>query len=87
MSAITAEEFKQIIIDRLQATDVSVTDESGGCGQSFSVVIVSDIFEKKNKLARHRIVNNALKEIIANIHAFAQKTYTVEEWQKVVTNK
>lgn len=29
---------------------------------------------------RHRLVNNALKEEIATIHAFTQKNFTAEEW-------
>ncbi len=77
---VSADELRQIIINRLQAQDAVVHDISGGCGQSFSVIIISDLFIKKNKLARHRIVNTGLKDIIAEIHAFTQKTYTVEEW-------
>ena len=45
----------------------------GGCGTAFEVVIVSPVFEKKLVLARHRLVNNALKNEIAQIHAFTQK--------------
>jgi len=32
-------------------------------------------------LARHRMVNSALKEEIAKLHAFTQKSYTPEEWE------
>ena len=46
---------------------------SGGCGQAFSAVIVSPQFEKKTTLARHRLVNNALKAEIAAIHAWTPK--------------
>ena len=31
-------------------------------------------------LARHRLVNTALKDEIARLHAFSQKSYTPEEW-------
>lgn len=79
---VSEQELRDIIFERLQAKEATVTDISGGCGQSFSVVIVSDVFIKKNKLARHRIVNTQLKDIISEIHAFTQKTYTVEEWEK-----
>ncbi|GMM34320.1 Bol2 protein [Saccharomycopsis crataegensis] len=83
---VSAEELKDIIIEKLKAQEAQVHDISGGCGQSFSVLIVSDVFVKKNKLARHRIVNTELKDIISSIHAFTQKTYTVEEWAKEHSN-
>ncbi|KAK6453894.1 uncharacterized protein RJT20DRAFT_3886 [Scheffersomyces xylosifermentans] len=63
-------------------TLVQVEDMSGGCGQAFAVIIVSSVFQGKNKLMRHRMVNTALKEEIASIHAFTQKGFTPEEWTK-----
>ncbi|EGW34569.1 uncharacterized protein SPAPADRAFT_59998 [Spathaspora passalidarum NRRL Y-27907] len=80
MSALTVDTFKQIIQERLQAELVTVEDMSGGCGQAFAVIIVSPLFQGKNKLMRHRLVNNALKEEIAGIHAFTQKGFTPDEW-------
>lgn len=55
---------------------------SGGCGQMFEAMIVSPLFEKKNTLARHRLVNSALKTEIAAIHAWTPKCFTPEEWDK-----
>lgn len=78
--ALTAEELKTIVEERLLALLVQVEDMSGGCGQAFAVIIVSDVFKGKNKLMRHRLVNTALKEEIAEIHAFTQKGFTPEEW-------
>lgn len=54
----------------------------GGCGQAFSVIIVSPEFASKNSLKRHRLVNSALKEEIAAIHAWTTKCQTPEEWEK-----
>jgi stress-induced morphogen len=54
----------------------------GGCGQAFSAIIVSSLFEKKNTLAKHRLVNTALKAEIAAIHAWTPKCYTPEQWEK-----
>ncbi|KAL8674897.1 MAG: hypothetical protein Q9168_000700 [Polycauliona sp. 1 TL-2023] len=54
----------------------------GGCGQAFNAMIVSQQFEKKNTLARHRLVNSALKIEIAAIHAWTPKCFTPEEWVK-----
>jgi BolA protein len=80
--SLTPESLTQIIKDRLQATEVEVQDMSGGCGQAFAVIIVSDIFIGKNKLARHRLVNATLKDEISQIHAFTQKVFTVAEWDE-----
>lgn len=38
----------------------------------FEVVIVSSAFEGKRLLARHKLVNEALKEEISKVHAFTQ---------------
>lgn len=56
---------------------------SGGCGQAFQAIIVSPQFDKKNMLARHRLVNSVLKDEIAAIHAWTPKCYTPEQWQKL----
>ncbi|KAI9321880.1 bola protein [Dichotomocladium elegans] len=81
-SGITAESLKQIITERLHAVHVEVVDQSGGCGQMFDVVIVSPQFQDKRLLARHRLVNEALKDEISKVHAFSQKDLTPEEWEK-----
>ncbi|PWN49512.1 bola-like protein [Violaceomyces palustris] len=58
-----------------------VSDVSGGCGQAYDVVIVSDAFEGLPTLKRHRMVNDLLKDEIAQLHAFSQKTYTVKQYE------
>lgn len=54
----------------------------GGCGQAFEAMIVSPLFAKKNTLARHRLVNSALRTEIAAIHAWTPKCMTPEEWEQ-----
>jgi stress-induced morphogen len=49
-----------------------VVDNSGGCGQMFEVIIVSPLFKDKRTLARHRLVNDSLKDEISKVHAFSQ---------------
>lgn len=78
---VTPHHLEKVIKDKLDAVRVEVEDSSGGCGQAFVVTVVSPIFQGKNKLARHRMVNQALKSEIASIHAFTQKTFTPEEWE------
>lgn len=57
---------------------------SGGCGQSFEAVIVSAQFAKKTLLQRHRLVNGAIKDEVAAIHAWTPKCFTPEEFEKKV---
>ncbi|ODV58139.1 Bol2p [Ascoidea rubescens DSM 1968] len=78
---LTSSSLEKIIKERLNASIVHVQDMSGGCGQAFAVIIVSEIFNKKNRIMRHRLVNSALKEEISAIHAFTQKNFTPEEWE------
>ncbi|ORY01349.1 bola protein [Clohesyomyces aquaticus] len=81
-SGVTPESLKKKLKEQLGATYVEVEDMSGGCGQMFEAVIVSPQFAKKTSLARHRLVNTALKEEIAAIHAWTPKCHTPEEWEK-----
>ncbi|AET37446.1 Bol2p Ecym_1198 [Eremothecium cymbalariae DBVPG len=59
-----------------------VTDASAGCGQSYDVVVVSDVFKGKSKLQRCRMVNKLLAAEIAQLHAFGLKCYTVQEFSE-----
>ena len=47
----------------------------------FKVILVSEIFEGMGLLARHRLVNELLKEELAGpVHALALHTYTAAQW-------
>ncbi|KAI0258153.1 bola-like protein [Gloeopeniophorella convolvens] len=59
---------------------MEIEDNSSGCGDNYTVLIVSEAFEGKTTLARHRMVNELLKAQIAQIHAFTQKTLTPKQW-------
>ncbi|CAK1590004.1 unnamed protein product [Parnassius mnemosyne] len=78
----TEEYIKEKLTKELDAVHVEVTDESDGCGAKFSVLVVSDKFQGKPLLARHRLVNSVLQEELKTIHAFTQKTLTVEQWKQ-----
>ncbi|EAW06878.1 BolA family protein [Aspergillus clavatus NRRL 1] len=80
-AGVTADSLKTKLMEQLEAQVVEIEDLSGGCGQAFQAVIVSPQFEKKNMLARHRLVNSVLKAEIAAIHAWTPKCYTPEQWQ------
>ncbi|MGF1685962.1 transcriptional regulator BolA [Photobacterium japonica] len=52
-----------------------------GSESHFKVVIVTTDFAGQRLLARHRAVNTALAQELANdIHALAIHTYTPDEW-------
>ena len=48
----------------------------------FKVVAVSKIFEGKMLIARHRMINSALKDELQQIHALALHTMTPDEYAK-----
>ncbi|CAN4114177.1 unnamed protein product [Withania somnifera] len=53
------------------------------CGAKFSVVIVTEQFEGKRLLERHRMVNGALAEEMKEIHALSiTKALTPEQWKQ-----
>ncbi|KAF3051351.1 hypothetical protein E8E11_009634 [Didymella keratinophila] len=81
-SGVTPDAIKQKLEQNLGATHVEIEDMSGGCGQMFEAIIVSPQFTKKTTLARHRLVNAALKDEIAAIHAWTPKCYTPEQWEE-----
>ncbi|KAL2268359.1 hypothetical protein VTJ83DRAFT_3205 [Remersonia thermophila] len=78
-ATITEESIKAALAERLKATHVEVQDMSGGCGQAFTALIVSPEFAGKNSLRRARLVNAALKDEIARIHAWSARCQTPEE--------
>lgn len=79
---ITPESISEKLKERLGAIHADIVDMSGGCGQAFEATIVSPEFDKKNTLARHRLVNAALKQEIAAIHAWSPKCFSPDEWDR-----
>ncbi|WP_373941438.1 transcriptional regulator BolA [Vibrio chagasii] len=58
-----------------------------GSESHFKVIVVSEAFEGLRLIARHRAVNKALSEELANnIHALSIHTYTKDEWLKQLDN-
>ncbi|KAF4126026.1 BolA-like protein [Geosmithia morbida] len=84
MAGMTDASLRETIIQRLEASHVEVTDMSGGCGQAFTTLIVSPRFQGLTSLKRHRLVNAALKEEIASIHAWTAKCKTPQEYERDV---
>jgi BolA-like protein 3 len=55
---------------------VSVKDASSGCGSFFQVEVVSEAFVGKPLIQQHRLVNDALREEIKQIHGLTITTRT-----------
>ncbi|KAH9669310.1 protein BOLA2 [Citrus sinensis] len=73
---------RQYLLFMLYSVD-EVIDTSGGCGAKFEIEIVSEQFEGKRLLARHRLVNAALEEEMKQIHALSiKKAMTPEQWKQ-----
>ena len=83
MTLHTAAELDAVLREKLQPTALEVIDESAahaghagagaeGYGTHFRVRIASPLFEGKSRIARHRLVYDALHIFIAQgLHAIA----------------
>lgn len=81
---ITPEEIKDTLSKALSVTLVETQDLTGG-GDHWQLIIVSSAFEGKGLVEQHRMVNDALKEQLADqrIHALALRTYSPAQWEKL----
>jgi len=86
-TGITAEALRQRLAELLQPTLLEVVDESGahaghagadgtGYGTHFRVRIASPLFAGRSRLARHRLVYDALRDFVDHgLHALAIETF------------
>ncbi|KAI5119574.1 hypothetical protein M0805_006459 [Coniferiporia weirii] len=77
---VTLESIENTLREAIPISHLEITDVSNGCGENYDVFIVSEAFEGKMTLARHRMVNDLLKNEIAQMHAFSQKTMTPKQY-------
>ncbi|KAG0478595.1 hypothetical protein HPP92_013314 [Vanilla planifolia] len=79
---VTKEDVEAALNNSLKPSHLEVIDTSGGCGASFDVEIVSENFEGKRLLERHRLVNAALSAQMPHIHALSiKKVLTPSQWK------
>ena len=53
-----------------------------GVESHFEIIIVSEKFKNLNRIERHRMVNQSLKEeFLSDLHSVIIKTYTLEEYK------
>ena len=86
-TGITVAAIEQRLAELLRPTSLQVLDESAahsghagadgsGFGTHFRVRIASPLFDGKPRVARHRLVYDALQEFIARgLHALAIETF------------
>nr|CAX82597.1 transcription regulator 90.1 [Schistosoma japonicum] len=67
-------------LSQLNPLHIEVVDFSDGCGLKFDVKVVSQEFEGKSLVQRHRIVHKQLEEEMKSIHALTLKTLTPSQW-------
>ena len=80
----------------LEPQRIRIVDESArhaghsgaeGGGGHYLLTVVSTRFAGKSPLARHRLVYDALREMMhKNIHALSVKAYTPEEFDLIPTH-
>lgn len=70
----------QAISDNINCSYLDVT----GDGRHFDAVVVSDEFNEKSRIERHRLVYAALGDKMKEqVHALSMKLYTITEWEKI----
>lgn len=90
MSGTIQTEIENLLREALAPTRLEVINDSAqhhghagddGSGEShFTVIVVSEQFEGKNRLARQRLVLGALGDIPGErVHAFAMKCLTPDQ--------
>ncbi|AWD32172.1 hypothetical protein CKSOR_00027 [Candidatus Kinetoplastibacterium sorsogonicusi] len=80
-----SENIKKIISLKFTNSSINVTNYDA----NVSIVIISQLFEKKSLIERHTMVYNILKHMIDSkeIHSLSLKTYTMNEYMKKSNGK
>ena len=72
--------IKQKVENEISGARVEVVDTTG-TGDHFSILVVSDIFNKMTLINRHKLIYQSLdKYVTKEIHALQIKAYTEEEF-------
>jgi stress-induced morphogen len=80
------EQIKEILINEFNPSRMRVEDVSGGCGAMFNVIVVSDMFNGLTAVKRHRLVQDALKAQIKEMHGISLFLKTEDEYQKMIAD-
>ena len=79
---MTEQDLKQRIESGLTGAQVQVFDTKG-TGDHFSAVVISDEFEDKSLVKRHKMVYATVSDVLTKeLHALQLKTYSCKEWKQ-----
>lgn len=75
------EDIKKLIENGLPSSTAQVEGEDG---RHYSVIVISPLFEGKNRIQKQQLVHATLGNRIndGTIHAISIKTFTPEEWRE-----
>lgn len=86
----TIELIEQRLREQLDPTHLEILDDSAkhaghpgatSSGGHYRLVIVSGEFDGKSLIARHRLVNEAVRDLFGDkIHALSMQTLTSDQW-------
>ena len=83
------DEIKKRISSKMNVDQIEIIDQShqhaghtqNTYGGHYKAIIISDDFNNKNLVERHRMIYDALGDLMQNeIHAFSMNTLTVSEF-------
>jgi BolA family transcriptional regulator, general stress-responsive regulator len=81
------QQLNERLLAALQPERLRLVNESGmhsvpkGSESHWNLIVVSDVFSGKPLVQRHRVVYDALGELMKQIHALTMKTLTPDEWE------
>lgn len=87
----TIELIEQRLRERLAPTHLELLDDSAkhaghrgatSAGGHYRLIIVSEEFEGRSLIERHRLVNEAVRDLFGpKIHALSMRTLTPDQWE------
>ena len=80
--SVTPAQLEACLKESLKPIHVNIEDISGGCGTSFKLLIVSEVFESLKLLERQRRVYDALDKLMPQIHALEMRCLPPSRWKK-----
>ena len=85
------DKIKKIISSKININNIEIVDQShqhaghsqNAGGGHYKAIIISDDFQDKSLIERHRMVYDALGDLMQNeIHAFSMNTLTLSEFNE-----
>ncbi len=90
LDASPVEHLRQLLTEALQPSHLDIVDDSArhrghsgaaAGGGHFNVIAVAEVFADRPPTARHRLVYNAVSELMPHrVHALSLKLFTPAEW-------